>query len=166
MMNSLQQILALSFSILILVAVDIDFIGFYITIDIADSLNICTLQPLVIRRKRKSDLLSLSLRRLRDHGCHAMHSVFSKTAKDLPAHVTTASRLTCYYGDKSTNENSADGCDVDCKLFVLRVTYFFYSYSDPLFTHARARTHTHIWIFVYTKSMHTNKTKISATEFE
>jgi hypothetical protein len=62
--------------------------------------------------------------------------------KTPPAHVTTASRLTCYYGDKPTNENSADGCDVDCKLFVLRVTYFF-SPASQTQTPLYVRTHTH-----------------------
>ena len=60
-----------------------------------------------------------------DHGCHTTRAVFSKTAEDSLAHVTTASRLTCYHGDKQANENSADGCDVDCKLFVLRGDLFF-----------------------------------------
>ena len=64
-----------------------------------------------------------------DHGCHTTHAVFSKTAEDSLAHVTTASRLTCYHGDKQANENSADGCDVDCKLFVLRGDLFFFSLS-------------------------------------
>lgn len=64
-----------------------------------------------------------------DHGCHTTQAVFSKTAEDLLAHVTTASRLTCYHGDKPANENSADGCDVDCKLFVLRGDLFFFYYS-------------------------------------
>lgn len=66
-----------------------------------------------------------------DHGCHTTHAVFSKTAEDSLAHVTTASRLTCYHGDKSANENSADGCDVDCKLFVLRGDLFFFSSPPP-----------------------------------
>lgn len=68
-----------------------------------------------------------------DHGCHTTHAVFSKTAEDSLAHVTTASRLTCYHGDKQANENSADGCDVDCKLFVLRgdLFFFFLSLSPP-----------------------------------
>lgn len=60
-----------------------------------------------------------------DHGCHASRSVFSKTAEDSLAHVTTASRLTCYHGDKPANENSADSCDVDYELFVLRGDLFF-----------------------------------------
>lgn len=69
-----------------------------------------------------------------DHGCHTTHAVFSKTAEDLLAHVTTASRLTCYHGDKPANENSADGCDVDCKLFVLRgdLFFFFFLLLPPL----------------------------------
>lgn len=66
-----------------------------------------------------------------DHGCHTTHAVFSKTAEDSLAHVTTASRLTCYHGDKPANENSADGCDVDCKLFVLRGDLFFFPLSPP-----------------------------------
>lgn len=61
----------------------------------------------------------------RDRGSHATRSVFSKTAEDSLAHVTTASRLTCYHGDKPANENSADSCDVDCELFVLRGDLFF-----------------------------------------
>lgn len=61
-------------------------------------------------------------------------SVFSKTAEDSLAHVTTASRLTCYHGDKPANENSADSCDVDCELFVLRgdLFFFFPPRSPPL----------------------------------
>lgn len=66
-----------------------------------------------------------------DHGCHTTHAVFSKTAEDSLSHVTTASRLTCYHGDKPTNENSADGCAVDCKLFVLRGDLFFFSLPLP-----------------------------------
>lgn len=66
-----------------------------------------------------------------DHGCHTTHAVFSKTAEDSLAHVTTASRLTCYHGDKSANENSADGCDVDCKLFVLRGWPIFFFFLPP-----------------------------------
>lgn len=66
-----------------------------------------------------------------DYGCHTTHAVFSKTAEDSPAHVTTASRLACYHGDKPANENSADGCNVDCKLFVLRGDLFFFSLSPP-----------------------------------
>lgn len=58
-------------------------------------------------------------------------SVFSKTAEDSLAHVTTASRLTCYHGDKPANENSADSCDVDCELFVLRGDLFFFSPRSP-----------------------------------
>lgn len=71
----------------------------------------------------------------RDHGCHATRSVFSKTAEDSLAHVTTASRLTCYHGDKPANENSADSCDVDCELFVLRGDLFF-SLSPPFLLHS------------------------------
>lgn len=66
-----------------------------------------------------------------DHGCHASRSVFSKTAEDSLAHVTTASRLTCYHGDKPANENSADSCDVDYELFVLRGDLFFFPSPLP-----------------------------------
>lgn len=73
-----------------------------------------------------------------DHGCHATRSVFSKTAEDSLAHVTTASRLTCYHGDKPANENSADSCDVDCELFVLRGDLFFPLLSPPSCTASQA----------------------------
>lgn len=61
-------------------------------------------------------------------------------SKRVDGHVTAASRLTRYYGDKPTNKNSADGCYVDCTFFVLRMTYFF---PQPSQTQASFRQHMH-----------------------
>lgn len=94
-----------------------------------------------------------------DHGCHTTHAVFSKTAEDSLSHVTTASRLTCYHGDKPTNENSADGCAVDCKLFVLRGDLFFFFPPPPsptLHSHSDADPATLAHVHVRT-DMHTDK---------
>lgn len=90
----------------------------------------------------------------RDRGCHTTYSVSSKTAEELLAYVTTASRLTCYHRDRPANGNSADGYDVDCKLFVLRGDLFFspssppssvHSYTDPT-TPTHVHIHTHLYI--------------------
>lgn len=71
--------------------------------------------------------------------------------------MTTASRLTCYHGDKPTNENSADGCAVDCKLFVLRGDLFFFPPppSPTLHSHSDADPATLAHVHVRT-DMHTD----------
>lgn len=91
----------------------------------------------------------------RGHACHTTPARFPKTAEDSLAHVTTASRLTCYHGDKPANENSADGCDVDGKLFCFKgVTYFFsplppeHQHPQPPATQTHyTRTCTHAFTF-------------------
>lgn len=94
----------------------------------------------------------------RGRGCHTTCSVSSKTAEDWLAHVTTASRLTCYHGDRPANGNSADGYDVDCKLFVLRGDLFFFSHSSPPPSSVHSNTdadptiHTHTHIYKHTHS--------------
>lgn len=81
-----------------------------------------------------------------DHGCHTTHALSSKTAEDSLAHVTTASRLTCYHGNKPANENSADSCNVDCKLFCFKGWPIFPSPLQllrPCYSGTCARAHSH-----------------------